>query len=487
MWREINIFSARPLEKHKEYKQTTMLQRSLYRQLLRHTKVLSKATKDAPRAQLVFRGSIYPQITPSAHQQFQNKMDKWQTEIINSTNSTNSNNTINPINDIQHLIRTAFEQPTDNSDTILTNTLSAIRDLSTTTSKLKDSRAWHTFANASVTTEHTTVLDAASTRGGMCKIEHIVNAHLVEYGLSLIAGLRNSNSTSCSHDNEANNKTTQDILKETSNFLDTVATMGSLLLKHQIKDTTPMETEPDPDSELSKLRIKKQEENIIQALNQVFFQQHQMTVVIDTETENSIDKELSTETLQEEQPTMIMTMDSDLYFVDKAIETSRGAPLVIGGLYTAALSRMGMAAQVLQVPNTNQVLVIGAASLGNFLEKRCYVIDVASDGAFENVPIAQLENALQTMIQRSNPDARLCNNCERNLTASNLLRSVDLCINLSQRLVFTLSHLEAHRVEAVESDGNEALRRSFVDLITDLTGAVESGDYSVDVFEQSEM
>ena len=86
------------------------------------------------------------------------------------------------------------------------------------------------------------------------------------------------------------------------------------------------------------------------------------------------------------------------------------------------------------------------------------------------------------MIQRSNPDARLCNNCERNLTASNLLRSVDLCINLSQRLVFTLSHLEAHRVEAVESDGNEALRRSFVDLITDLTGAVESGDYSVWMF-----
>ena len=165
--------------------------------------------------------------------------------------------------------------------------------------------------------------------------------------------------------------------------------------------------------------------------------------------------------------------DTELYFVDNVIQHRRGTPLVVAALYTSVLSRMGVAAQVLTVPNTQQVLIVGASSRGAGGEKRCFVIDVASQGRFRNVPIEQLETTLDTTLE-----ARMGKE-HRNTTAKNLLRSVDLCIHVAKRLVFTLAHKDAHRAES-SNEEEEEMRASYLNLIVDLTGAVESG---ADVFK----
>ena len=293
-------------------------------------------------------------------------------------------------------------------------------------------------------TECTTVLDEAN--GGMCKIEHIVNAHLVEYGLSMVAGLKK------------NSKTSDQIMVDLNIFLDNIAKMGSYLIT--------ADNEYDLDSHKDTTRDKNSQilhagkEQILHALNQVFFQQNQMEVVA-----------CDCQPGVEEQEKGLPTMDLNLYFVDSVVQNRRGTPLVVAALYTAALSRMGMAGQVLIVPHTQQVLIVAASSQGSFGEKRCFVIDVCSGGSFENVPISQLETAL---FQLSGSFEKDVHNDKRNMTATNLLRSVDLCIHMAKQLVVMLARASAHRAASLD-EKEEGVRTSCVNLIFDLTSAVERG------------
>ena len=177
-----------------------MLHRQLYRTLLRSANQLAKAQRKAPRAALVYRGSVNPTLTPTGAAHLQSVVAKWQSQMVPASLNQCTTTPIHKMHaTIKTLIRTGFEGPTqtmlDDHDAIA-QAIQAVRDMKQSTRDLISSRAWHIFANASVTTEHTTVLDAATRDGGMCKVEHIVNAHLVEYGLSMIAELRMNNARS---------------------------------------------------------------------------------------------------------------------------------------------------------------------------------------------------------------------------------------------------------------------------------------------------
>ena len=470
------------------------MSKTLYRQLLRSANHLKIANNTAPRAKLVFRDSIHPTLAPSGAATLDLMLQKWRTNYwrnywLHNNASSAAGRPQDSINtssasvtsydthgEICQLLRDAFERPVADGEDDVTLALEAFRDMNNAAINLRESRRWHVFAGASINTEHTTVLDAATADNGMCKIEHVVNAHLVEYGLSMVAGLR-----------EGAPKSSKQILVDVGAWLDNVATMGQYNIDSR-------------EREAQENGIPK-EEQILSSLNQVFFHQHAMRVHYNPSVERV--ERVPSEDEQHDQPASPsqymydeVELDPNLFFVDQVIENTEGTPLVLGALYTAALSRMGMAAQVLIVPHTQQVLVVGAAPRCDLEgERRCLVVDVAQSGKYQNVPITQLENALQNMHPHQCLDpAAICTCCTnkeregrqgRDLAARNLLRSVDLCIHLAKRLVMTLSHSSAHRTSRVD-ERDEQLRVSCVNLVTDLVGAVESGGVT-DLIVDSEL